>query len=114
MGLPPFVGFPSKFLIVRGALAKGETLFTVLIGLILLGTVIEGAYFLRVIQVIYFKKGNGNPGKKEAPIFGLIPMFIFVILILVIGIYPNFITKILNSAASELLNRMDYIRSVLG
>jgi len=66
------------------------------------------------VQVIYFKKGNRNPGRKEAPITGLIPMFIFVILILLIGVYPNLVTKILNSAASELLNRIDYIRSVLG
>ena len=114
VGLPPFVGFPSKFMIVRAALSTGELLFTILIGIVLLGTVIEGAYFFRVVQVIYFKKGNGNPERKKAPISGLISMFIFVILILVIGVYPNLITKILNSAASELLNRIDYIRSVLG
>ena len=114
VGLPPFVGFPSKFLIVRGALAKEEILFTVLIGFVLLGTVIEAAYFFRVVQVLYFKKGNGNPERKEAPIAALIPMVIFVVLILVIGIYPKLVTDVLNSAASELLNRMDYIRSVLG
>lgn len=114
VGLPPFVGFPSKFQIVRGALANEETLFTVLIGLVLLGTVIEGAYFFRVIQAIYFKKGNGNPDRNEAPIAALIPMFLFMILIVVIGIYPKLVTRILDSAASELLNRTDYIRSVLG
>jgi proton-translocating NADH-quinone oxidoreductase chain N len=114
VGLPPFVGFPSKFQIVRGALDNEETLFIVLIGLVLLGTVIEGAYFFRVIQVIYFKKGTGNPDRNEAPVAALIPMFLFMILIVVIGIYPNLVTRILDSAASELLNRMDYIRSVLG
>jgi len=49
--------------------------------------------------VIYFKKGNGNQVRKEAPITGLIPMFIFALLIIFIGVYPNFIIKILNSAA---------------
>ncbi|MCD6101514.1 MAG: hypothetical protein J7J77_00460 [Candidatus Cloacimonetes bacterium] len=114
IGLPPFIGFPSKFMIIKAALAKEGILFTVLVGLVLLGTVIEGAYFFRVVQVIYFKKGNGNQERKEAPITGLIPMFIFALLIIFIGIYPNFIIKILNSAASELLNKIDYIRSVLG
>jgi len=37
-----------------------------------------------------------------------------VILIIGIGIYPNLIIRMLKSAASELLNRFDYIRSVLG
>ncbi len=114
VGLPPFVGFASKFLIVRAALAKEALLFTVLIGLVLLGTVIEGAYFFRVVQTIYFRGGKGNPGRNEAPVIALIPIFILVVLIIGIGIYPNFMTGILNSAASELLSRFEYIRSVLG
>jgi len=114
VGLPPFIGFPSKFLIVRAALATKETIFIVLIGLALLGTVIEGAYFFRVVQVLYFKGEKPNPGRKEAPIIALVPMLILTTLIIVIGIYPRLITGVLNSAASELLNRLDYIRSVLG
>jgi proton-translocating NADH-quinone oxidoreductase chain N len=114
VGLPPFIGFPSKFLVVRAALATKETIFIVLIGLALLGTVIEGVYFFRVVQALYFKGEKPNPGRKEAPITALIPMFIFVVLIVIIGIYPRLVTDVLNSAASELLNRLDYIRSVLG
>ena len=113
VGLPPFVGFPSKFLIIRAALVKEEILFTALIGLVLLGTVIEGAYFFRVVQVIYFKKGEYHE-KKEAPVAALIPMFLFVILIVGIGVYPRIVTQVLGSAASELMNRMDYIRNILG
>jgi formate hydrogenlyase subunit 3/multisubunit Na+/H+ antiporter MnhD subunit len=115
VGLPPFVGFPSKFLIVRAALAKEEVLFTVLIALVLLGTVIEGAYFFRVIQTLYFKGKRANPNKREeAPIAALIPICILMILIIVIGVYPRLVTDILNSAASELLNRIGYIKGVLG
>ncbi|KPJ66043.1 MAG: hypothetical protein AMJ43_09185 [Coxiella sp. DG_40] len=125
VGLPPFMGFPSKFLIVRAALATKETLFVVLISLALLGTVIEGAYFFRVVQVLYFqpvryeKSSKGikgekpNPGSKDAPITALIPMFIFVVLIIVVGIYPKLVTDVLNSAASELLSRTEYIKAVL-
>ena len=126
VGLPPFIGFPSKFLIVRAALAAKETFLFVLIGLALLGTVIEGAYFFRVVQVLYFhpvryeKSSNGvkgekpNPPSKDAPVTALIPMFIFVVLIIVVGIYTKLVTDVLSSAASELLNRLDYIRNVLG
>jgi len=114
VGLPPFIGFPSKFLIVRAALATKEAIFCVLIGLALLGTVIEAAYFFRVVQVLYFKGEKPNPGRVEAPVTVLIPMFIFVVLIVIVGVYPKLVTDVLNSAASELLNRLDYIRSVLG
>jgi len=114
VGLPPFIGFPSKFLIVRAALATNEMYFCVLIGLALLGTVIEGAYFFRVVQVLYFKGEKPNPEIKDAPITALIPMFIIVTLIIIIGIYPKLVTDVLNSAATELLSRTEYIKAVLG
>ena len=114
VGLPPFAGFPSKFLIIRGALADGGALLGVLVGLVLLGTVIEGAYFFRVIQTVFFKKGDGETGRCEAPAIALVSMFVLVALIIVIGAYPSLIIGVLNSAASELLVRAHYIGSVLG
>lgn len=114
IGLPPFIGFSSKFLIIKAALAKGELLFTILVAIVLLGTVIEGTYFFKVIQTMYFKDENKEIVKKESPVTGLIPMFIFAGLIIFIGIFPNFVMKILNPAASELLDKVEYIRSVLG
>ena len=114
VGFPPFIGFPSKFLIIRAALSKEEVLFTVLIAFVLLGTVIEGAYFFRVIQVLYFRGGQTDIKREEAPVPALIPIFILMILIVVIGIYPKPVTNLLNSASSELLNRIEYIRGVLG
>ena len=114
VGFPPFIGFPSKFLIIRAALSKEEVLFTVLIAFVLLGTVIEGAYFFRVIQVLYFRGGQTDIKREEAPVPALIPIFILMILIVVIGIYPKPVTNMLNSASSEFLNRIEYIRGVLG
>ncbi len=114
VGLPPFIGFPSKFLVVRAALASGETLFFVLIALALVGTVIEAAYFFRVVQVLYFRGADTGGVRKEAPLVALIPIVVFVIVILGIGIYPKLIIGVLNSAASGLLNRLAYIGSVLG
>ena len=114
VGLPPFIGFPSKFLIIRAALSKEGLLFTVLIVFVLVGTIIEGAYFFRVIQVLYFKGDQKNTKREEAPVSALIPIFILIVLIVVIGVYPKPLTDILNSASTELLNRIEYIRSVLG
>lgn len=114
VGLPPFIGFPSKFLIVQAAIAKETIVFTILVALVLLATVIEATYFFRVVQTIYFQTGEENAAREEAPVEALIPMYVFVALIVAIGICPARVTDLLSSAASELLNRMDYIRSILG
>jgi formate hydrogenlyase subunit 3/multisubunit Na+/H+ antiporter MnhD subunit len=117
IGLPPFIGFPSKLMIVFSALLKQNVLYTVFIVIVLIGTVIEGAYFFKVIQALYFK---GLPAQKginakiqEAPLAALIPMVILMALIIVIGVYPKIMTNILNSAASEFLDRVAYIKLVL-
>jgi formate hydrogenlyase subunit 3/multisubunit Na+/H+ antiporter MnhD subunit len=124
VGLPPFAGFPSKFMIVRAAVAEQGPVFLVLVGLVLVATVVEGAYFFRVVQTLYFKKREVVPGgldvrddaseRRDAPALALVPMFIIVALIIAIGVYPDAITGVLDSAASELLERTNYIRSVLG
>jgi multicomponent Na+:H+ antiporter subunit D len=114
VGFPPFVGFSSKFLVIKAALAEGQLIFTILIGFVLLGTIIEGSYFLKVVQTIYFKGGEVNSNKKiEAPICALIPMFVLLILIVVIGVYPGLISSVLDSAASGFLDRIQYIKTVL-
>ncbi len=114
VGVPPFVGFPSKFLIVRAALYKEELLFLVLIGFVLVGTIIEGAYFFRIIQTLYFKGNDTSITREDTSAVALIPIGILVIAIVLLGIFPQTLTAILNSAASELLDRFEYIRSVLG
>ncbi len=115
VGLPPFIGFPGKFMIIKEALSMQEAMFTILIVLILLATIIEAAYFFKVIQVIYFKGESGSPvpEKEIAPAGILLSIFIFVALIVVMGVYPGLITDALNASASELLHRVDYIKSVL-
>jgi proton-translocating NADH-quinone oxidoreductase chain N len=129
IGLPPFVGFPSKFLIVLSALEKHSNLYVVFIGIVLLGTVIEAAYFFKVIQVLYFKgepvikktqdssliqEVKTDKGQKTgAPMGALIPMFILALFIIGIGIYPKLVDDILNSSSLELLDRIKYIQGVL-
>lgn len=112
IGFPPFIGFPSKFLVIKAALVKQELLVTILIGFVLVGTIIEGAYFLRVIQRIYFEGKEDSDQKQEAPLAALIPIVILVILIVGIGIYPEFMRYMLDSAAAELVDRIAYIKAV--
>ncbi len=115
IGLPPFMGFPGKFLIIKAAIAEQETMITILIVLVLLATIIEAAYFLKVVQVIYFKGENKKLIQKRetAPAGVLIPVLIFAGLIFFAGIYPKVLTDVLDPSASELLHRVEYIKSIL-
>ena len=111
VGFPPFVGFPSKFMIVKAAVENGG-LSTVLVAVALVGTVIEGAYFLKVVQVMYFK-GERELKREEAPATALVPIFVLVLMVLALGVYPRPMVDVLDSAASELLDRLKYVQWVM-
>jgi NADH:ubiquinone oxidoreductase subunit 2 (subunit N) len=115
VGFPPFVGFASKFLIVKATLAQHDLMLTILLGFVLLATVIECAYFLKVIQTLYFTNNDQQPAhsRNNIPLSALIPIFVLMILIISIGIFPEMLNRILDSAAGMLLNRGEYIRHVL-
>jgi proton-translocating NADH-quinone oxidoreductase chain N len=118
VGMPPFVGFPGKFMVVRAALAHEQQLFTVLIALVLTGTVVEVAYFFRVVQTAYFKKPEKDDllqgEKQKAPFYALTPIIGLCALIILFGVYPEPVIRLLDSCAAEILNRLDYIKGVLG
>lgn len=113
VGLPPFIGFPSKLLIILSALSKGGILFLIMVIFMLCATILEGTYFFKIIQVLYFK-GPKNIKREKEPITLLFPGVILILFIIFIGIYPQIITGFLNKASSALLDKSFYIKSVLG
>ncbi len=115
IGLPMFIGFPSKLSIILAALKFGGTLFLILVVLVLFTTILEGTYFFKVIQVIYFKKSEVEVQNRIKPSFILLfPTIILAILIIGIGLYPGLMHNILNKSATELFDKVSYINSVLG
>ncbi len=114
VGVPPFAGFMSKFSIVRAALAQHSATYTGLIVLVLLATVIEVGYFMKLLQIMFFTEAETEGAVKELPLSALIPITILAALIIAIGVYPQMISGVLQQAASGLVERSAYIQSVLG
>ena len=112
VGLPPFIGFPSKFIIIKSALLTHQGYFYFLIGAVLLGTVIEISYFFKLLQRIFSK--TGETGIDEAPLTALVPMVILTLLIVGIGVYPEVVSRFLHLASNNLIDRIGYINQVLG
>jgi formate hydrogenlyase subunit 3/multisubunit Na+/H+ antiporter MnhD subunit len=86
MGLPPFSGFISKFLMIDAAAATGHVEVA---ALILLGSVIGAFYYLRVVRLLFFHPYDG-PVVTEAPASMLIAMGVLTAAIIVGGVAPNF------------------------
>jgi proton-translocating NADH-quinone oxidoreductase chain N len=112
LGVPPFAGFMSKLSIIKAGLALHSATYTGLVVLVLLATVIEVGYFLRLLQVMYFGSGSGEAA--ELPLSALIPIAVLAALIIVIGVYPQLVTGLLHRAALDLVERAEYIKLVLG
>jgi formate hydrogenlyase subunit 3/multisubunit Na+/H+ antiporter MnhD subunit len=86
MGLPPFSGFISKFLMIDAAAAAGRIDVA---ALILLGSVIAAFYYLRVARLLFFHPYVG-PAVSEAPASMLTAMGVLTAAIILGGVLPNF------------------------
>ncbi len=113
VGVPPFAGFMSKLSVIRAGLALHSATYAGLVVLVLVATVIEVGYFLRLLQVMYF--GEADDGAvAELPLSAMIPITVLAALIIAIGVYPHMITGLLQAAANGLVERSEYIKLVLG
>jgi formate hydrogenlyase subunit 3/multisubunit Na+/H+ antiporter MnhD subunit len=84
MGLPPFSGFISKFLMVTAAVAAGHIDIA---ALLLLGGVIAAFYYLRIVRLLFFHPYQG-PEVSEAPASMLTALGILAATIVLGGVMP--------------------------
>ncbi|WP_222862848.1 proton-conducting transporter transmembrane domain-containing protein [Geothermobacter ehrlichii] len=86
MGLPPFNGFISKFLMLYASVQAGQV---ALAALILFGSVLGGIYYLRLVRILFFEKYQG-PALKEVPASMLAPILALTGLCIFNGLFPQF------------------------
>ncbi|MBI5429492.1 MAG: oxidoreductase [Nitrosomonadales bacterium] len=86
MGLPPFSGFISKFLMITAAAAAGRVEVA---ALILVGSIVAAFYYLRIVRLLFFHPYEG-PAVREAPASMLTAIGILAALIIAGGVAPNF------------------------
>lgn len=111
IGLPPFAGFWSKLYVLLSIADSGLIAAVVLI---LIASVIEAIYYLRVVSRLYFNKENvAQDDVRRTPISGMIAMGILALVIIAVGLYPEFVWNLLKPAAEELVNKAEYMRIAL-
>ncbi|WP_237153112.1 proton-conducting transporter transmembrane domain-containing protein [Oryzibacter oryziterrae] len=85
MGLPPFSGFTSKFLMIYAAADAGHYEIA---AALLLGGIIAVIYYLRVVGMLFFRPWKGEAGVKEAPLSMLVAVGVLGLAIVAGGFFP--------------------------
>jgi len=110
VGLPPFAGFWSKLSILTAAADEN---MIIIIALILIVSIVELVYYLRVVNRIYFFKMAEGVEPKKPTFNALFVMVTLGVIILLVGFYPDAITGVLHKASGDLLDKTKYIQDVL-
>ncbi|MBP1707992.1 MAG: nuoM, partial [Chloroflexi bacterium] len=104
LGLPLTSGFAAEFLVFVGSFSSsvvaGIKVYTLLAAV---GVVLAAGYILWMLQRVFFGPAQEKfGGVKDADKLEMVYMFVFVGLILAIGIYPSILTDIINSGITPL------------
>lgn len=103
IGIPLTSGFISKLNLGVAALSGGQWIFIIII---VLSGLLNAMYYLPIL-IASFLKDNADQQKvmtiEKAPIQMLIPIVCIGALILLLGVYPNLISEMLEKAAATLI-----------
>ena len=97
-GIPPFGGFIAKYLVFTAALEANLSWLAV-IGV--LTSVLQAAYLFRLINIMFGKKPKDETIIKESKRI-LIPVFILVGALIVLGLYPQLAIGLIQPVTSQL------------
>ncbi|RKZ54364.1 MAG: NADH-quinone oxidoreductase subunit J [Candidatus Parabeggiatoa sp. nov. 3] len=108
VGIPPLPGFWAKLLLLKGALALENSWYIFAIAIVLIATVIETAYFIRIARLMFQHDKPEKPvsaleSRELAPALALLGLLLFSAL----AVGP--IGKSLTAVASEAADKNVYI-----
>ena len=97
-GVPLFAGFIAKYMVFTSVL-QSSVAWLALIGVS--NSVLQSAYFLRVIHYLYAKTPMEAMETKE-PRKLLVPIYFLVVVIVILGIFPSLALDLISSAPTLL------------
>jgi NADH-quinone oxidoreductase subunit N len=97
-GVPPLGGFIAKYLVFTAAI-QAQLSWLAVIGV--LTSILQTAYIFRLINAMYAKKPKDETPIKENKRI-LIPVFILVAAIFILGLFPDLVLQLLQPATQQL------------
>jgi proton-translocating NADH-quinone oxidoreductase chain N len=98
-GVPPLGGFTAKFLVFTAAIQANMSWLAV-IGVLM--SVLQTAYLMRLVNYMYAKKPLDETETVKEPKKLLIPIFILVAAIIVLGLYPQIVFNLIQPVIQQL------------
>jgi NADH-quinone oxidoreductase subunit N len=86
-GIPLTAGFLSKFYMLQAAAATGKFIWLVIFAVLM--AVVSVYYYLRVVQAMYFKTGEGQVVEVTQPFKWTLILLAAIVIIL--GLFPNLV-----------------------
>ena len=97
-GVPPLAGFMAKYMVFTAAI-EADMAWLAVVGV--LNSLLQTAYLVRLVHYMYAKQERLRIDRKE-PKNLLVPAYVLVALIIVLGIYPSLALTIIYPAAQQL------------
>ena len=85
-GIPPFVGFMGKFMLLAGALKQGYLLMVILAAI---NTAIAIFYYLSVVRVTFCGDPENNTDNIVSGLFTNMTSIVLVLIIVIMGVVPQ-------------------------
>jgi NADH-quinone oxidoreductase subunit N len=98
-GIPPFVGFMGKFMLLAGALKEG---YLALVILAAINTAISIYYYLSVVRISYCTDPEERPAVTVAPLAQAVSIGL-VIIIIIMGVMPAAVVDIATAAVKGIM-----------
>ena len=87
IGIPPAAGFVSKWYLAVGSVEAGEFTF---LGVLLVSSILNAAYFLPITYTAFFEKPRGDDAEvREIPMLA-VPLVVTAALSLFMGLFPDY------------------------
>jgi formate hydrogenlyase subunit 3/multisubunit Na+/H+ antiporter MnhD subunit len=102
MGIPPFGGFFSKYLVIAGSLKSGNYLIT---SVFIMGAFLTVIYLLRIFSMIFLGEAKTAPVAEGAPVMVGCVAFLAT-LSLAGGIFINYPSEYVQTAVHQILGVM--------
>jgi NADH:ubiquinone oxidoreductase subunit 5 (subunit L)/multisubunit Na+/H+ antiporter MnhA subunit len=99
MGIPPFGGFFSKYLVISGALNSGHLYITITF---ILGAFLTIIYLFRLVTMIFMGEIK-TPQAREGSLSMLISVVILAVLSMAAGIFINIPSEFVQSTVQQMM-----------
>lgn len=100
IGLPPSIGFISKFYLTTAAVQQNNWLLAITVAG---STLLTLAYFWRIVELAFFNNDETVIKRESVPKSALIPAFLIALMCIFFGIYTAYIIEIIKKGVEVLI-----------